>query len=183
MDILTGASAIIELGVIYELTDELIVSRSSLRRVLRLLMRWAMAALVMVTAACLAIFRQDGIERAMKAFQVPEFSSSILLVGLLLALLVFARALHISWRSLPAGIALGFAISASAELAAAPLFSELGPTYYGRIDILRLAGFHVCVLTWLIYIFLPSKPPSFTGHGPDRTKLEAWDRELQKMVR
>jgi hypothetical protein len=183
MDTLTAVSAIIELGVIYELADDLIVSRSSLSRVLRPLMRWTIAVLSLVAAASLAVFHQVGIDKAMKAFQVLDFSSSVLQVGLLVALLVFARALQISWRSLSAGVALGFAISASAELAAAPLFSELGPSYYGRIDILRLAGFHGGVLIWLIYIFLPRKPPSVTGHRPDRTDLEAWDQELQKMVR
>ena len=180
---LTGLTAIIELGVIYELANDLIMSRSSLSRVLRPLMRWTIVVLVLFAAASLAVFHQTGVDGAIKAFQMLDFSSSVLLVGMLVALLVFARALQISWRSLPAGIALGFAISASAELAAAPLFSELGSSYYARIDILRLVGFHICVLIWLIYIFVPGKPASLTGNRPDRTDLEAWNQELHKMVR
>lgn len=181
--ILTAASAILELAVVYELAENLIVSHSSLSRVLRPLMRWVIAVLLLVTAASLATFNRESTERVMKAFQALDLPTNAIKLGLLLTLVLFARALRISWRSLPAGIALGFAISASAELAAAPLFSELGSSYYARIDVLRLIGFHACVLIWLIYIFLPSKPPSFTGDRPDRTDLEAWDQELQKMVR
>lgn len=183
MDALTGVTAIIELGVIYELADDLMVSRSSLSRVLRPLIRWTVAMLALFAAVCLAIFHQGSIDKAMQAFQVLDFWSSVLQVGLLLTLLLFARALRISWRSLPAGIALGFAISASAELAAAPLFSELGPSYYARIDVLRLIGFHVAVLIWLVYIFLPDKPPTFSGRPPNRADLAAWDQELQNMIR
>ncbi len=183
MDALTGIIAVIELGVIYELADDLIMSRSSLGRILRPLMRWTIVVLVLVTAACVALFPQAGVDRPMKAFQVLDFSSSILLVGLLLTVLTFTRALHISWRSLPAGIVLGFAVSAIVELGASPLFSTLGPNYYGSIDVFRLMGFHIAVLIWLVYVFLPSKPRRFSGHAPDQSELQAWDHELQKLMR
>ena len=181
--ILTAVSAFVELAVLYELAESLVVSRSSLSRVLRPLMRWVIAVLLLVTAASLATFNRGSMGQVMNAFQALDLPTNAIKLGLLLTLVLFARALRISWRSLPAGIALGFAISASTEIAAAPLFSELGRTHYAQIDVFRLAGFHLCVLVWLLYIFLPEKPPNFSGHRPDRTDLEAWDQELQKMVR
>jgi hypothetical protein len=104
-------------------------------------------------------------------------------LGLLISLLFFSRALQISWQSLPAGIALGLGISASAELSGAALLSVLGRAGYIPVDFIRMGAFHLCVVIWLVYIFLPSRSPSFTGHRPDRTDLEAWDQYLQKMVR
>jgi hypothetical protein len=178
-----GTSGLLGLGVMYELADKLIATRTSLKPVMQHLMRWTVAFLILIAALSTALIPQSGIEQIMKVFQVLDFSSNLVKLGLLLVLVGFSRVLRVSWRSLPAGIALGFAVSAAAEMAAAPLFSALGLSYYQRLDLIRTVGFHICVLIWLIYIFLPGKPPTFTGHRPDRTDVEAWDHELQKMVR
>jgi hypothetical protein len=178
-----GVSGLLGLGVMYELADKLIATRASLKPVMQHLMRWTVAFLILIAAFSTALIPQSGIEQIMKVFQVLDFSSNLVKLGLLLVLVGFSRVLRVSWRSLPAGIALGFAVSAAAEMAAAPLFSELGRSYYQRLDLIRMVAFHACVLIWLVYIFLPGNPPSFSGHRPDRTDLEAWDQELQKMVR
>jgi hypothetical protein len=178
-----AASELATLCVIYELADELVFARLSLRHVVRSLMRWTLAALLLASSATSALLQNGGLQNTRKIFQVVDFSGSVAMIGLLLAVLLFARALHISWRSLPAGIILGFGIYGSLELSAATLFSVFG---HGKnlviLDAARMASFHVCALIWLVYIFLPEKPPSLTGHRPDRTDLEAWDDELQKMV-
>lgn len=179
-----AATELLTLGVIYELTDELALSRLPLRQVVRSVMRWTLAALLLFASSASALLQGGGLPNAWKIFQTMDFSGSLIKIGLLLALLLFTRALRISWRGLPAGVVLGFGIDATVELSAATLFSVFGP---GRnlvlLDAVRMGAFHVCVLIWLIYIFLPSKPQSFTGRRPDRTDLEAWDQELQKMVR
>lgn len=178
-----GISGLLGLGVMYELADNLIASRFSLRPVVQRLLRWAVGLLLLAATACSALIPQGSMELVGRIFQEVDFSSHLLELGLLLTLILFARVLKVSWLSLPAGIALGFAVSAAPEVAAAPLYSALGLSYYQRLDLVRMVGFHIGVLIWLIYIFLPGKPPSFTGHRPDRTELEAWDQELQKIVR
>jgi hypothetical protein len=179
-----AASELATLCVIYELTDELVFSRLSLRHAVRSLTRWTLAVLLLVAAVTSALLQNGGLRSSLKIFQMMDFSANLIKLGLLLALLFFTRALRISWRSLPAGIVLGFGVYGSVELSAATLFSVFG---HGKslvlLDVARMAAFHVCALIWLLYIFLPSKPPSFTGHRPGRTDLEAWDHELQKMVR
>src|SRR5579864_9135700 len=181
--VLTGVGAALQIAVLYELAGELLLQRSSLARLLNPLFRWCLAGLLFVAAISSALFREGGIERVVSAFQILDFSANLISIGLLLAVLLLTRALHISWRSLSAGVALGFAVYASAEIASSPWFSVLGKSRYATIDLFRLGGAHVCVLIWLIYIFLPSKPPTFTGHRRDRTDIEAWNHELQKMVR
>lgn len=178
-----GITGLVGLGVMYELADHLIAFRLSLRSVVQRLLRWAVGLLILAAAACSALIPQGSMELVGKIFQVVDFSSRLLELGLLLALVLFARILRISWRSMPAGIALGFAMSAASEVAAAPLYSALGLGYYQCLDLVRMVGFHMGVLIWLVYIFLPNKPPSFIGGRPNRTDLEAWDQELQKMVR
>jgi hypothetical protein len=179
-----AASELATLGVIYQLTDELILYRLSLRQAVRSVIRWMLAALLLVTPATSALLQNGTLRSTWKIFQIVDFSGNLATIGLLLALLLLTRALRISWRSLPAGIVLGFGIDGSAELSAATLFSVFG---HGKnlvlLDVLRMAAFHVCVLIWLVYILLPEKQPGFTGHRPDRTDLESWDQEIQKLVR
>lgn len=178
------ASGLLTLGVIYELTDELALSRFSVRDAIHSLMRWTLAVLLLVAAIISALLQTGGLRSTWRIFQMMDFSGSLIKIGLLLVLLLFTRVLRVSWRSLPAGIALGFGVYGSVELAAATLFSTVGQ---GKnlvlLNAVRMSAYHVCVLIWLIYIFLPSEPPSFTGRRPDRTDLEAWDEELRKIVR
>src|SRR5215475_11284357 len=121
----TALELALELCVLYELANELILSRSSSARALRGVLRWTAALLLLLAATVSALFSQPGLQRVVKAFQTLDFSANLIIVGLLLSLLIFSRVLQISWRSLPSGIALGFGVSASAEIAGSSLLSLL----------------------------------------------------------
>jgi hypothetical protein len=129
----TGVTAAIQIGVLYELAGELLLSRSSLTRSVGPLLRWSLATALLAGAGFSAILPRTGSERVVLAFQALDFASNLMGAGLLLALMLYTRALRISWRSLPAGIALGFGINASAEICGAALLSILS----GGTDTLR----------------------------------------------
>jgi hypothetical protein len=103
-----AASELVTLGVIYELTDELVFSRLSLRHAVLSLMRWTLVALLLASSAASALLQNGGLQNTRKIFQVVDCSGSVMTIGLLLAVLLFTRVLHVSWRSLPAGIIFGF---------------------------------------------------------------------------
>lgn len=178
-----GIISLLSFGVIYELVNQLILSRSTLARTLRPVMRWSAALLLLLTAITSGRLAVTGVERVMNVFQVLDFSSSVLQVGLLAVLFLFSRVLRISWQSLPVGIALGLGILGCAELAAAPLLAAFGAHRYAVIDVLRMAGFHVCVLIWLGYLVFPERVPNFVGDPLPAEELESWNQELQRMVR
>jgi hypothetical protein len=120
----------------------------------------------------------------MLVFQILDFAANLIATGLLLALILCARALRISWRALPAGIALGFGINASAELCASALLSVLvGRNGYIATDFIRTGSYQLCVLIWVIYILKRERLPRFQGKHLGKVELETWDDELQKMVR
>jgi hypothetical protein len=177
-----GIISLVSFGVIYELVNQLILSRSTLAKTLRPVMRWSAAILLLLTAIVSAHLGVT-LDRLMSVFEVLDFSTSVLQVGLLLVLLLFSRVLRIGWRSLPMGIALGLGILGCVELSTAPLFAVFHVHRYALIDDVRMVGFHACVLVWLGYLIFPDRGPEFGGKPLQTSDLEPWDEELQKMVR
>lgn len=175
-----GLVSLASFGVIYELANQMILSRSNLAQALRPVLRWSAAALVLL-AALAAANLGIIIEHVMSIFGVLDFSTSVLQVGLLLVLFLFSRVLRISWRSLPVGIAVGLGIMGCVELSTASLLSVFTNSYL-VIDVVRMAGFHVCVLVWLGYIIFPGREPKFEGKALQESELGSWDQELQRMV-
>jgi hypothetical protein len=169
-------------GVIYELMNQLILSRSIRADTLQPVMRWAAAALLLM-AVVVSVHLGPTIEHLMDVFEVLDLSTNVIQVGLLLVLLLFSRALQVSWRSLPVGIALGLGILGCVELATAPLFSVFSQHRYSVIDDVRMAGFHVCVLVWLGYLVFPEPQAMFVGESPQTSDLESWEQEMQRMAR
>jgi hypothetical protein len=177
----TVVSAILQLATLYEIANVLILDRWYLARALRPLLRWTVALLILGTAAVSATLSQTGMQRVMNVFEVLNFSSSVINLGLLVALLLFTRALHVAWKSLPAGVVLGFGISSSVEMIASSLIS-LGKTSYINIDYMRMAAFHACVLVWLVYTFRQERSPQSIDSGIPKPDLEAWNQDLQRMI-
>jgi hypothetical protein len=182
-----GISSVLGICVIYELVNRIILSCSPAADTLRSALRWSGAGLVVLIA--IASSQMGGaqmsgarITRVMGVFQVLDFSSSALQVGLLAVLFLFSRALRISWAGLPVGIAVGLGVAGSVELSAAGLLPVFGPHRYALLDVVRLSGFHACVLVWLGYAVLPKREAKFVGALRHPSELESWDLELQRMV-
>ncbi len=183
--IVTGlvAGAIFELGVLYELSNQLLLSRFKFWKNFRTFLRWTAAGLLLLASIISAVLARGEMAKVMAVFQALNFSSNLVEIGLLLALLLFARVLGISWRSLPAGIALGLGISACAEMSASALISQLGNKPYVTVDFIRMAAYHVSVLVWLIYLVLPDRRKPFVGPGLKMSDLEVHLRDIERMVR
>src|SRR5438045_5439058 len=146
---------LLQLAVLYELVRTVILSRTSLQRVLRLLFAFALAILVLAAAATSGCLRDVGRERIMNGFEILDFSNNLVLAGMLVVILLFSRALNISWRSRATGVALGFGTSACIGLAAAAVRSGLGESAFVGVDVRQMAAFHVSVGIWVVYFFVP----------------------------
>lgn len=173
----------LQIAILYEVADQLISPLSSISSTLRPLMRWAAGVLVILAVGVAAAFSGLGLRRVDHAFEVLNFCAYLVNLGLLLVLLLFTRVLHISWKSLAAGIALGFGVVSSAEVGATSLISGFGHQGMVPADLVRTGAFLGCTVVWLIYIFLPETKPPFAGQGVQKSEIESWNEELQKMVR
>jgi hypothetical protein len=177
-----GIGSILELGVIYELANELLLSRSALGLVLRPTLQAILALLLLGAAIGSGAFSGISVERVTNIFEMIDFSSNLIEAGMVLALFIFARALRVSWHSWIAGVALGFGVSASIALISAALRAEWGKRAFGAADLTLMAGFHVCVIIWLVSLFLSDRTPPFPDGKLKVSDLELWDQELQRMV-
>ena len=183
--VLVGTQAVLVLlkfGIIYELTRELLISHSSLPGILKPLLRWISAGLLLTAVAVSATFAASGMERVEILYHALDFSSAIIQCGLLITLFLFTRALHISWRSSTTGIALGFGIFAAIGLTTSAFHPAAG-TYPGIIvDVINMAAYQLCVMVWLGYLFLPERIATHQPFPMQEADLASWDQELQKLV-
>ena len=177
-----GIGSILELGVIYELANELLLSRSTLGSVLRPALQAILALLLLGAAIGSGAFSGISVQRVINIFEMINFSSNLIEAGMVLALFLFARTLRVSWHSWVAGVALGFGVSASIALVSAALRAEWGKRAFVAVDLTQMAAFHVCVVIWLVSLFLVDRTPPFPDGKLKISDLELWDQKLQRMV-
>jgi hypothetical protein len=177
-----GIGSILELGVIYELANELLLSRSTVASVLRPALQAILALLLLGAAIGSGAFSGISVQRVTDIFEMLNFSSNLIEAGMVLALFIFARALRVSWHSWIAGVALGFGVSASINLVSAALRAEWRERAFVTADLTLMAGFHVCVVIWLVFVFVADRTAPFPDGKLKISELELWDQELQRMV-
>ena len=117
--------AILMLGMIYELANKLILYRSPLAPVLR----WSGALLLLLAAVAAALFHPPFRSQIARATVTLLLCGNFVALGLLLALLLVTRTVGVSWRSLPAGVALGLGISAAGDVAGSVLAFDQSRTF------------------------------------------------------
>jgi hypothetical protein len=177
-----GLNAILAVWVLYELTVKLVLSLSCFAKLSRRLFAASLAVLLLSSAAISGGLSDHSIHRALNLFEDINFSSAFIEVGLLLVLLVFSRALNVSWRNWLVGIALGFGVDACFDLSSAAWRAVYGRPALISVDITQGIGFHICVLIWLVYLLLPERPSRSSGSKLGKEELEAWSEQLEKIV-
>ena len=68
------------------------------------------------------------------------------------------------------------------RFAASSLLSLLGRPGLVKVDLVRLAAYHMCVLVWLVYIFFRPEAAASPAKGLKKLELESWDHQLERMV-
>jgi len=169
------------LAVVYELANKVLFTRSPTARFARPILKASLAILVLLSAVGSGTFSDLSNRRVLNIFERLDFSSELIMAGMLLVVLLLTRTFHISWRNWTTGIVLGYGVYASIALVGAALRAGFGRTALIPVDIVQMAGFHVCVVIWLVYIFLPD-----SGNGPPvdlrKSDINAWDQEAQKQL-
>jgi hypothetical protein len=106
-------------------------------------------------------------------------SVTIIQAGLLVFLFLFPRMFGLSWRSYTFGIAFGFAIFASTELAFwAVRLTDPSEHSKSLLDLLPTGSYHVSVLVWLGYLLAAEKPVGAATYPVP--EMDQWSGELER---
>ena len=177
-----AVGSLFEFAVLYEISDHILLSRLKSSGSFRPFLRWTAAILLLAGSVGSALLARTDLNQAVTTFQTLNFSVNVVKIGFLLALLLLTKVLDISWGGLSAGIALGFGIAGTAEMGASALISAFASVRYVVVDLIRMAGFQMCVLVWIAYTFRYKKIHVSTENNVPLSGIENHLEEIQRIA-
>jgi hypothetical protein len=169
------------LAVIQEVMQRLFEPYAAVRRLIAVLFGWAAALLVAFAALSAYIAPGGEPERLMAAIFVFERSVRVVQVGLLSLLFVVANFLRLRWPRHALGVALGYTVFCTVELAVLAGRAQAGPLAWQTFEVLKPLSFVLALLVWLVYVSLPERSPAREpGSAP---QMEGWDSALAELLR
>lgn len=178
----SAISTALRFGIIYEICAHMVRDYPGLKETGRSLFRWATVVLLLIAAAIAAATHGNGGHGPVVVLSVLDRTASIMQCGLLLLLFLFSRYFSLSWRNCTFGLALGFGIFASIELATSAIRSQIGSSRADFVDLVVMAAYHSCVLIWVFYLVVPERNTNRTPERLPEDNLEVWNHELQRML-
>ncbi|HLQ50730.1 MAG TPA: hypothetical protein VK129_04480 [Terriglobales bacterium] len=142
---------------------------------------WVMG-IVLVIIALWAAFQEPGSDksRLVDAMYRLERSVRIVEVGLLLALFVFASFFGLSWKNYLYGIALGFAIFLSMQLAVVAIRAYFESKLEELLAVLQLVSYNLGVWVWTYYVTKRWRAEDL--RLLPKTQLAEWNETLQELL-
>ncbi len=174
-----AGSIALRFGIIQEIFNHVFRDYSRLETLGAASMRW-LTALLAVAAILLAFYSSGTVpDSLLSGVALLSRSVAIIQAGLLLFLFLFSHMFGLSWRSYAFGIAVGFGIFASTELAVSALhLTDLTEYSKDLLDLLSTGSYHVSVLVWLVYLLAAEKPVvAATDAVPE---MDQWSGELER---
>lgn len=179
----SAISTILRFGVLYEIFIHVFRNYPALNRSARVSFRWAVLLLFVAATAFSFSKSGDQIDRMLTVIFAFDRTFSIVQCGLLLSLFLFSRYFSISWKSHVFGIALGFGVFASVELATSAIRSQIGVSGNQILDFITMATYHLCVLIWLFYMLAREQTPKYNPSDLPEHDLETWNQELHRLIK
>lgn len=174
-----AGSTVLRFGIIQELFNSMFHDYSRLESLAKTSMRW-LTGLLIVAAAIAARYSPGSVsDNFLAGLALLDRSIAIIQAGLVLFLFGFSRMFGLSWRSLTAGIAMGFGIVASSELAVSAMrMADVGEYAKSILDLVPTGGFHIAVMIWLGYLLAVESPVNPPHHRIP--EIDQWSGELER---
>lgn len=177
-----GISTGLRFGIIHEIFAFTFRNYPSLSAFGKPIFRWGTAILLMLGLLAAVFIGGNDTHRVLAMLSVLSRTASFLQAGLLIILFLFSSYLGLSWRNQVFGIALGLGIFSCVDLAAAAIRSEFGTEHTNSLYYYTMGVYHVCVLVWLAYLWLPERVTQFAVKAVPEHDLESWNKELQRLI-
>jgi hypothetical protein len=175
-------STALRFGVIQEIFNNIFREHGPADALARVSIRWA-TGFLLAAAVLVAIFGPGQTSNTLIAGAAwLGRGIAIIQCGLVLFLLLFSSLLGLRLQNYVFGIALGFGILASVELANWALHTgELSKPMARALNLLPTAGYHLAVLVWLGYLMVPARE-MLSAHDVPVRDLDQWNRELERFL-
>ena len=176
--------AVLKFALIGEIFSQVFGLYSAIAKLGKLLTSGAGVILILVAAVAAAYTPKNSAYAIVSRVHILEQSVYMVECGLILFLFVFAAYFKLSWRRSPFGIALGLGISGCVHLATWTLMAngKFAHRYDTSLIFVNMAAYHVCVLLWFYYLFVPHKAAQESGALVPEHNLELWNRELERLL-
>ena len=167
-------------AVIYEIYANLLLDYAVLQK-LGALLFWIMGIILVSVALWTAVsVPSSDISRFLKPLLTLERSVRIVECGLLVVLFVFASFFGLSWKNYLFGIALGFAIFLSTQLAVVAIRTYTGESLNRLFSWLQPISYNLGVLVWTFYVVQLWRVADL--RTLPKTELAAWNETLQELL-
>jgi hypothetical protein len=144
--------------------------------------RWAAAMLILVGAVTVAASAgPDPGGRFAVAYVSFARAAAFLKGGLLLLLFISARRLALQWKHYVFGIAIGFALHASVELAAMAVRARVGLIAMPTYNFVNNLAYDCAILIWVVYLLKRESAVHF-GHRIPHHELEEWNTAIVELI-
>jgi hypothetical protein len=174
-----AGSTALRFGIIQEIFNNVFHDYPRLESLASASMRWVTGLLVLAAIWTAFYSSASTPDNLTMGVRLLERSVTIIQAGLLLFLFLFSRIFGVSWRSFVFGIAFGFAIFASTELAKWTLeLTALTEHSRSLLDLLPTGSYHVSVLVWLGYLLAAEKPVGAASSPVP--EMDQWSGELER---
>jgi len=178
-------ATVLTFGVIYEIFKHVFRDYPALRSLGTILFRWIAVTLMLLTIVLAWLAPGTGAGQLMSKFYVIERTVSMLQCGLLIFLLLFSGYFSLSWRSHTFGLALGFGVYASMNLAAYAIRARIEPAAANSttdlMTVITGAVYLCSVLVWMAYLLAAERVPAVPRMLPSHD-LESWNDELRRLL-
>jgi hypothetical protein len=172
-------SLILGILVISEVFGQIFKDYEALQRLGSVLLRWAVVVLIVLAILSAAAAPGNHENVGIRAVVLMERSVRIIQAGLLLLLFLFTSYFGISWKNYVLGVALGFGIFGSVQLAITALHN-VGAV---SLNIFRLgsgiAETFACLI-WTAYMIAPQNRKAV--EEVPQYNLDEWNRALLGLI-
>jgi hypothetical protein len=175
-------SVALRFGVIEEVSRDLFRESQFLKVAARRALQ-CVTGFLLVMGILLAVYAPGDIDVRLVAGSVVNRGAAMVQCGLLLTLLLFSRFLGLSWRRPALGIALGFGVLSSVDLATYAVRAEFSSaTWVPYLNFVITIAYLVCVSIWIGYLLAPELNPAAIA-VVSRDEVETWNTEFQHLVK
>ena len=174
-------SSALGFAVIYEIYGNVFRRYDAIRRLGSLLFGWAAVVLLAVAFVVAASSQGSEGNGLVEAVITLERSVRFIQCGLLCLLFVFSNYFGLSCGHYVFGIALGFGIFVSVEMAAITIRGQFGSVLSETWTLVNSAAYYCAILIWVGY-FLAPQPAAKRVEELPKYDLEGWNRTLSQLL-